>query len=265
LYLGIFTISLATMVFELALVKLFSVILFSNYAFMIISTALFGFGLSGVFSTIFPKLREKYLCTNGLVLFSFLFSVSALSAFFVINTVPLHLGEINRPVQMMYLALYYLSLMVPFFFSGMAIVTVFSLHAKKIGTLYFFDLTGAALACLLITKDVFPPLKLGARRCLTDSPKRAGPNAAIAPRSRSPLVSRPTSKSPASSRSPARPTAVVVNAPPFSRASVVATTKCCPIDWPTVMPYWLTARVLTSASGPPEIPARGATSVARTL
>ena len=138
------------MVFELALVKLFSVILFSNYAFMIISTALFGFGLSGVFSTIFPKLREKYLCTNGLVLFSFLFSVSAISAFFVINTVPLHLGEINRPVQMMYLALYYLSLMVPFFFSGMAIVTVFSLHAKKIGTLYFFDLTGAALACLLI-------------------------------------------------------------------------------------------------------------------
>lgn len=147
---GLFTIALATMVFELALVKLFSVILFSNYAFMIISTALFGFGFSGVFSTLFPKSKEKFLNSRGLVLFSVLFSLSVVGAFFVITSIPLHLGEINKPVQMAYLAVYYITLMVPFFFSGMAIVTIFSLHTDKISTLYFFDLTGAALGCVMI-------------------------------------------------------------------------------------------------------------------
>lgn len=150
MFIGLFTISLATMVFELALVKLFSVVLFSNYAFMIISTALFGFGFSGVFSTVFPKLRNRYLSTNGLALFCSLFSASSLAAFFIINSVPLHLGEINKPVQMLYLAVYYITLTVPFFFSGMAIVTVFTMYAKKISTLYFFDLTGAAMGCVLI-------------------------------------------------------------------------------------------------------------------
>jgi predicted membrane-bound spermidine synthase len=87
---------------------------------------------------------------SGLALLSAGFSSGVLGAFWVINNVPLQLAEIHRPVQMAYLAIYYLVLMLPFIFSGMIIVLIFSRHAESIHRLYFFDLTGAAAGCVLI-------------------------------------------------------------------------------------------------------------------
>ena len=150
MFFGLLTLSMATLLFELSLTKLFSVIIFSNYAFMIISTALFGFGLSGVCSSLFSGTMKRFATPGGLIGYCLAFGVTALGAFFVINEVPLQLAEIHKPLQMIYLGIYYLALIVPFFFSGMAIVTVFFLYTQRISTLYFFDLAGAALGCLLI-------------------------------------------------------------------------------------------------------------------
>ena len=150
MFFGLLTISMATLLFELSLTKLFSVIIFSNYAFMIISTALFGFGLSGVFSSLFSGIMKRFATRGGLIGYCLAFGITSLGAFFVINHVPLQLAEIHKPLQMLYLAINYLSLIIPFFFSGMAIVTVFFLYTRRISTLYFFDLVGAALGCLMI-------------------------------------------------------------------------------------------------------------------
>jgi hypothetical protein len=53
LYLGVFTTSMAGLVLEIALTRMFSVSLWHHLAFMVISTALLGFGASGAFLSIF--------------------------------------------------------------------------------------------------------------------------------------------------------------------------------------------------------------------
>src|SRR5262245_3027965 len=50
LYMGLGFTTLATLLLELSLTRLFSVIFFYHFAFLAISLALFGFGAGGVFS-----------------------------------------------------------------------------------------------------------------------------------------------------------------------------------------------------------------------
>ena len=47
-YAALFFLACGTLLFELGALRIFAVILWSNYAFLVVSTALFGFGLSGV-------------------------------------------------------------------------------------------------------------------------------------------------------------------------------------------------------------------------
>ena len=58
-YAGLFLLSAATLTFEINLTRIFSVAQFYHFAFMIVSLALLGFGASGTFLTLFPRLRER--------------------------------------------------------------------------------------------------------------------------------------------------------------------------------------------------------------
>jgi SAM-dependent methyltransferase len=49
------------------------------------------------------------------------------------------------------LALYFLAPLLPFFLAGMALSIVFDIHRAVAGTLYFYDLVGAALGAVLVT------------------------------------------------------------------------------------------------------------------
>ena len=57
---GIFFISFSTLLFELSLTRVFSVTLWYHFGFLIISTALLGFGVSGVLLSLWKKLREDF-------------------------------------------------------------------------------------------------------------------------------------------------------------------------------------------------------------
>src|SRR2546429_329801 len=58
-YVGIFLFSLATLLLELALTRVLSVALWYHFGFLIISTALLGFGASGVVLALWRRLREQ--------------------------------------------------------------------------------------------------------------------------------------------------------------------------------------------------------------
>ena len=146
---GIFLISLGVLLFEISLTRIFSLVLFSNYAFMIISTALFGFGLSGVMLSIFPNFLEKIKTHRILFISSILFALSVLGSFLVINHIPLQMTNLKDVKNLTNLGIYYLALIVPFSFAGVIIATLFSLYTKEIPKLYFFDLLGAGIGCLL--------------------------------------------------------------------------------------------------------------------
>src|SRR5437016_13931276 len=66
--------------------------------------------------------------------------------------IPLCLWLLVRyPFDMDRLPLYFLAPLLPFFLAGMALSIIFDLHRAVAGTLYFYDLVGAALGAVLVT------------------------------------------------------------------------------------------------------------------
>src|SRR4030095_8398470 len=70
----------------------------------------------------------------------------------IMNAAPFNLREIvNQPLtQIAAFSLIYMTLVVCFFLSGLIVTILISVYADKIRTLYFWDLTGAALGSVIL-------------------------------------------------------------------------------------------------------------------
>jgi Spermine/spermidine synthase domain len=148
-YVGVFFIASATLLLEVTLTRIFSVIHFYYFAFLIVSTALFGYGFSGVFLSVSQTVKK--LPTKPLVFWtSLFFSVTVVTCYRLILLIPLGISHLAEPVQWIYLALNYLLLSVPFFFSGLTIGVLLSAFPDRIHRLYFADLLGAGIGCFAI-------------------------------------------------------------------------------------------------------------------
>ena len=149
-YLGIGVIAGATLLLEVAMTRIFAVAFFNHYAFLIISTALFGFGFSGVFLSIFPSI-QKLNFDKFLTFLSICFSLSTILTLKIVVDVPLQFGSMKeQSIQFLYLSVYYLALAIPFFFSGMVVALLLSHIPGKVNKLYFSDLIGAGIGCFLV-------------------------------------------------------------------------------------------------------------------
>ncbi len=143
-YAGIFLIASSVLLFELALTRIFAVILWAHLAFMVISTALFGFGLSGVFLALRPKTLTAARTPNFAKL-ALLVSVTMIAAYLVVTNIPLRMWDFSEnPSNYLYLATWYCALIVPFFFAGLLIAELLSAYPLRAGRLYGVDLLGAA-------------------------------------------------------------------------------------------------------------------------
>ena len=143
---GIGLSSFAALLLELALTRLFSVVLFYHFAFLAISIALLGLGAGGVVA----HLRKTWLAQfETRKLASRLCAFNALSLIVVLEVV-LHVPvslELSR-ANFLKLSALYISAAIPFFFTGLLFSAVFSRESAHIARLYGADLTGGALACL---------------------------------------------------------------------------------------------------------------------
>jgi hypothetical protein len=161
IYLGIFTTSMAVLTLEIALTRIFSVSLWYHLAFMVISTALLGFGASGTFLTLRRDLLEKDL-ERHLTRFAGMTAVAIVVCFAIMIRLPLdplaplaqNLTPGDRTWQIGLLILLLLAdyclVVIPFFFAGLVLGSAFSGLAKHISTLYFADLIGAGIGCLVV-------------------------------------------------------------------------------------------------------------------
>src|SRR5580704_1529022 len=59
IYSAVALTSLATLLFELSLTRIFSVVFYYHFAFLAISIALFGLGAGGVFSYVLPASKDR--------------------------------------------------------------------------------------------------------------------------------------------------------------------------------------------------------------
>jgi hypothetical protein len=160
-YLGIFLLSMAGLCLEITLTRIFSLAQWYHFAFMAVSIALLGFGASGSFLSLFPNLVKKNP-TRLLAGLSMLLALGILASYLNINYIPFDSYRIAwEREQILFLAIYYLFLALPFFFSGLAIGVLLAAQPEQAGKIYSFNLAGSALGCLAAV--VALPLLGGAR------------------------------------------------------------------------------------------------------
>ena len=148
---GIFFISFSTLLFELSLTRVFSVTLWYHFGFLIISTALLGFGVSGVLLSLWKKFREVYLLDKTLGWISVCLAFSVIICFWQLQKIPFDPFSLYADkMQLLYMPLTYIVVSIPFFFAGLALSLLFTRFPSNIHRLYAFDLAGAAFGCLAI-------------------------------------------------------------------------------------------------------------------
>ncbi|MCX6556846.1 MAG: hypothetical protein NTW95_05355 [Candidatus Aminicenantes bacterium] len=146
----IFAVTFTTMLAEVLLTRVFSVVYFGQFAFLIISLALFGYGLSGVFLAV-RKLSQRQDQASLLSRFLLLFIVSFPLAYKATLVFTIDFLKLFNPMQnFLFLVLNFLVLLMPFFFGGVVLALFFSAYSESIGRLYFIDLVGASLGSLAI-------------------------------------------------------------------------------------------------------------------
>ena len=145
---GLALTSFAALLLELALTRLFSVVLFYHFAFLAISIALLGLGAGGVFAYL---LKPRLAATDTRNLAADLCMKNSIVVFVVLLII-LHVkvalwvswGNFAR------LTVIYLAAAVPFFLTGLLFAVVFARETRRIPRLYGADLCGGALACLAV-------------------------------------------------------------------------------------------------------------------
>ena len=146
--------------YEILLMRLFSIIQWHHFAYMIISLALLGYGASGTFLA-FVQARLLNHYPLALLINLAFFGLTAMPSFLVAQQIPFNPEEIlwnwREAVRLMFV---YLLLSLPFFFAANAIALTFSKFNKLITRVYAFDLFGAGVGSLgvILILYVIPPL-----------------------------------------------------------------------------------------------------------
>lgn len=161
IYIVIFTITLITLMTELVLTRVFDVLLATNMAYMIITCAMFSFSLAGIYASLIDL--KRYV--NRKSLLPMLLVAFAVSIFIfrpIMNFLPFDYTQIAaHPIaQLSLFAIMYLFLALPFFLSGLIVISLISTYSQKIQTIYFWDLTGAAIGCIVLV-PLLPPVGPG--------------------------------------------------------------------------------------------------------
>lgn len=139
-YVGVALTTLATLLLELSLTRIFSVVFYYHFAFLAISIALFGLGLGGLLSYGVRAERSRLWARLAMLACGgSLFTAAALIWL-------LTRGEPSATD----LALVYFLTALPFLCAGAQVSLVISHAVERVDRVYFADLLGAAAGCLLL-------------------------------------------------------------------------------------------------------------------
>ena len=161
--LSIFILSATALAYEVLLIRLFSIVHWHHFAFMVISIALLGYGVSGSFITVCRRWLLAHYDTVfiGNVL---LFGVSSVACFITVQQLPFNTLEILwDSSQWQRLFASYLLLTLPFFFVANALALSMMRFHRQIPQIYGIDLIGAgfgALSVMLLLQWYAPDLLL---------------------------------------------------------------------------------------------------------
>jgi spermidine synthase len=145
---GIALVSGTLLMTELALTRIFSVIMYYHFAFLAISIALFGLSASGVFAYVARGWLNRYSIGRLLAIESLVYAVATLVALFFL--VRLRVGLNYSPENLRLMLTIYALAALPFFTGGLVITLAISRLTARINAVYAADLMGAACGCLVL-------------------------------------------------------------------------------------------------------------------
>lgn len=152
--LGVLLLSMGSLALEVVLTRIFSVTMWYHFAFLAISLALMGSATAGVLLYLFPQMAEPDRAKRWIGRAATALALCVPLTFVLYLQIPFDPVLMNRAgffsgAQLFWLALIYLDLSLPFFLVGVVMALALSVWAEQAGRIYWADLTGASLGCLL--------------------------------------------------------------------------------------------------------------------
>lgn len=152
---AVLLISTAAIAYEILLMRMLSIVQWHHFAWMVISLALLGYGVSGTAIALarehlWPRFEAAFaLC-------ALIFSIAMVACWTLAQNVPFNALQIVWDRwQLLWLGVLYLVFMVPFFFAALCIGMAFTFHGRMAGRIYFLDLLGAGLGAALVIVLLF--------------------------------------------------------------------------------------------------------------
>ncbi|MCX4186626.1 SAM-dependent methyltransferase [Methylophaga sp. OBS4] len=148
-------VSASALAYEVLLMRLFSVIQWHHFAFMVISLALLGYAVSGIFLALgrefFSRCFPQVIMSNLL-----LFAIAMPVCFLLAQQLPFNPAQLLwDPMQLLYQLGLYLLLSLPFFFAANIIGLSFYRFRSLATQVYAADLLGAACGSVMIIVLLF--------------------------------------------------------------------------------------------------------------
>jgi len=145
---GVALISATLLMTELALTRIFSVVMYYHFAFLAISIALFGVSASGVCAYVARRRLELHSTDALLSAESLIYAVTTIVALFWL--VRLRVGLTYSPHNLALMLAIYALAALPFFAGGLVVTLAISRLSAQVNAVYAADLIGAAAGCLVL-------------------------------------------------------------------------------------------------------------------
>ena len=165
-YAGLFLVTLATLMLQILLTRIFSVTMWYHFAFMAVSVAMFGLTVGAVIVYLRPEAFPPERAPRALTVSGLAFALSTAVCFVLHLYIPNLTGTGSIAPEIIseadgrggsrlastlaYLGLTYLVISVPFVFSGIAVCVALTRFPLQVNRLYAADLAGAGLGCALL-------------------------------------------------------------------------------------------------------------------
>ncbi|MDH3980196.1 MAG: SAM-dependent methyltransferase, partial [Gammaproteobacteria bacterium] len=142
--------------------RLFSIIQWHHFAYMMISLALLGYGVSGAFLMLLQRPLLQRFAASYIINLT-LFGICSVGCFLLAQHIPFNAEEVLWDArQTAWLLFTYLLLAVPFFFAANAIGLALIHYRTRLSRIYAADLMGAGLGSIGILVLLFVVLPLQA-------------------------------------------------------------------------------------------------------
>jgi hypothetical protein len=145
---GVALVSATLLMTELALTRIFSVVMYYHFAFLAISIALFGVSASGVFAYVMRRRLARYTTDDLMAVQSLIYAVCTIVALFWL--VRLRVGMSFSPQNLRLMLTIYALAALPFFAGGLVVTLAISRLSSQVNAVYAADLIGAAGGCMIL-------------------------------------------------------------------------------------------------------------------